>query len=136
MDGFNFAVPAIFVSYATILMGGIFVVTGWLSVIRAYAKEGRWEAPISLYAFTGSVCIELVGLIVLSYLPYDLASRKVYGWNSTSFVWSAFQIASVILALISLLLIKNNRSPARHTARMGAIVLLVIASLGLVWYLA
>ena len=136
MEGLNFAIPAEFVSFSTIGLGTLFVLRTLFIVLRDRIKGKQWRVPIALIPFTASVGVAFIGLVALKYIPHDLLGSKILGWNLVSFVWSCFLVGSSAFVLLSVVLVRKDSGPAKHTVRMGSITLLVIAVLGFIWYVA
>jgi hypothetical protein len=137
MEGLNFAIPAEFVSFSTIGLGTLFVLRTLFIVLRDRIRGKQWRVPAALIPFTASVGIAFIGLVVLSHLPYEMTGREVFlGWNLVSFVWTCFLIGSFAFALLSIVVVRWDSGPAKHTVRMGSITLLVLAVLGFMWYVA
>jgi hypothetical protein len=136
MEGFNFGVPATFVTYLTIGLGTLFVLRALFIIIRDRIKGKQWRVPAALIPFTASVGIEFIGTVVLSRIPYHLLQSRILGWNLVSFVWSSFLIGSFAFVLLSVVLVRWDSGPAKHTVQMGSTTLLVVAVLGFIWYVA
>ncbi len=136
MEGFNFGVPATFVTYLTIGLGTLFVLRALFIVIRDRIKGKQWRVPAALLSLTASVGIEFIGTVVLSHVPDEMKDREIFGTRLITFTWSCFLAGSFAFTLLSAVLVRWDSGPAKHTVQMGSITLLVVAVLGLIWYVA
>jgi hypothetical protein len=136
MEGLNFAIPAEFVSFSTIGLGTLFVLRAFFLVFFDRIKGKKWRVPIALIPFTASVGIAIIGLVALKHIPYELLDSKVVGWKLVSFVWSCFLIGSLAFVLLSVVLVRRDSGPAKHTVQMGSITLLAVAVLGFIMFVA
>jgi hypothetical protein len=132
MQGFNFGIPAMFITMLTIVMGGLFVLVAWTNALTERIANGHWSIPTALYAFTASVGLELAGHVVLSDIPYGMTDREVLGVSLVALIWSCFLLASFILLLVSMALVRRNSEPGKRIVQAGSKVLLVIAILGFI----
>jgi len=135
MEGLYFAIPAEFVSFSTIGLGTLFVLRALFIVFSRRIKGKQWRVHIALIPFTASVGVAFVGLVALKHIPYDLQDSKILGWNLVSFVWSCFLVGSSALVLLSLVLVRRDSGPTRHTVQTGSIVLLTVDVLGFLLFI-
>ena len=135
-EGFEFGIPALFVTAGTIGLGGFFVLMAWADTARALAtKDGR-SIPPALYTFTASVCMDVLGLVVLSVIPFDLRNQYVLGARLAPCVYSFFMITSFVLVTISLFLVHRDSGTVKDSVQSGSRALFVINVLGFVWFVA
>ena len=132
MDGLYFGIPAILLSYATIGLGAVFIVVGWIFVIIDCATSRRWKIPISLWTLSAAVATERLGLVVLSHLPYYLTDREIFGIKYVPFVWSCFSITSYGLVVLSVVLARRESGLTYLILRSSSLILAFVGTLGLV----
>ena len=135
-EGFEFGIPALFVTAGTIGLGGFFVLMAWADTARALAtKDGR-PIPPALYTFTASVCTDLLGLVVLSVIPFDLGNQYILGVRLVPCVYFFFIITSFVLVTISLVLVRRDSGRVKDSVQSGSRALFVIDTLGFIWFVA
>jgi len=134
MQGFNFGIPASFITVCTIGLGGLFVLIAWAKVIHEQVASGRRSVPLSLYTFTVSVLLDLLALVVLSAIPFDLRNREILGVLFPQCVWSLFLIASCVLLIITVARVRKDSGPGRGSVQAGSTIVLVTSVLGFIWF--
>ena len=132
MEGFDFGIPALLLTYSTIGLGAIFVIAAWLNVIIERSNGMHWRIPAALYTLTASIGVELAGPIVLSHLPYYLTDREVLGCKLVAWIWSCFLTGSFMLLLVTVALAHREVGPGGRIVRWGSGVLGILAILGFV----
>jgi hypothetical protein len=135
-EGFDFAIPALFVTVGTIGLGGFFGLLAWADTARASVTEdGRRILP-ALYAFTASVCMDVLGLVVLSVIPFNLRNQYILGARLAPCVYSFFIIISFVLVIISLVLVRRDSGAVKDSVQTGSRALFVLDVLGFIWFVA
>jgi len=77
--GFDFALPAIFVSVGTIGFGGFFSLFAWLVAAFDHSgSRGYSRYPAALFIYTSSVLCDIIGLVVLSVMPYEWEQYRIH----------------------------------------------------------
>jgi hypothetical protein len=135
-EGFGFAIPALFVTFFTIGVGGIFVViAAVMAAVDRSANSYRSKMPMSLFLLGAAVFLQAVTIFALDHIPYAMQDRYVLGTQLPRFVWSCFLGTSFASTLASALA-AQWAEPVGRIVRIGSVALLIIFAIGFVWYLA
>lgn len=132
MEGFDFGIPALFLTYSTIGLGAMFMAAAWIEIVIDRSNGTHWRIPTALYTFAASIGVELAAPIVLSHLPYYMTGREVLGLKLVACIWSCFLIASFMLLLVTLALARREVRPIGRVVRWGSGVLAILAIFGFV----
>jgi hypothetical protein len=135
-EGFDFGIPALFVTVGTIGLGGPFVLMAWADTARALATKDVRKVPPALYAFTASVCTDVLGLVVLSVIPFDLRNQHIWGARLAPCVYSLFIISSFVFVIISLVLVRRDSGAVKDFVQNGSRALFALDLLGFIWFVA
>jgi hypothetical protein len=100
-------------------------------VIFDGATSRRWKIPTALCTLSAAVAAELIGIIVLSHIPYCLTDREILGFKYVPFVWSCFLIPSYGMVLLSVILSRRESGLAYLINRSGSLILAFVGALGL-----
>jgi len=133
-SGANFGIPALFVAYLTVGLGGLCVLAVWVIVLLNPDETSPIKLPYALYVLALSVLVQIAGLVVLGRIPYDLKHRPIFGTEMWQFVWSFFLLASFALCVSSWWIARKASGPASPLLRTGSNLLLAIWVLGFIWY--
>jgi hypothetical protein len=140
MHGLDSLVSGLFVTFASMLLGGLFVVLALIAdAFDADAFEPsydkRWRVPAALYALIAASFLDLAGYILLLNVPSELPGYGVVPTVLFDRVWSGLLITDFVLVLISMVLAFRHTGLGRRTLLVGSIVLFVINILGFIIYL-
>lgn len=122
LEIWDFTIPAFLLTGSTVVLGGIFVLAGWIKIAGDSKSATHRAVPIGLCMYTASVFSDLVGFGLFGALNNDerLSQR----------VWFIFLIISLMLVLASMIVVHLEPSSAQGVVKTGSIVLLVVNVLG------
>ncbi len=131
-EGFGFGVTAVFVSLCTIVFGGLVTLIAWWTAIcdKSTAKYCR-RFPAALYTFTISLVSDLIGMAVLSIMPYRWEQYYVLGDRLRPFIYSIFMLISFAAVIISALLLRGKNGKVIRVLVIGSAVLIVVNVIGI-----
>ena|ERR1019366_5803883 len=137
-EGFDFAVPAIFVTVATVGIGGLFALGAW--GIAAFNLDGSGNKglrrfPTALYLFTASILSVLVGMAVLSVMPYEWEQYHILGARLNLAIYSCFLMISLAAVIISTVFLRGKHGLLKGVLLTGSVVLIATDALGSVVYM-
>jgi hypothetical protein len=130
MEGLRFAIPAYIMAFGTILIGGVFAILAWLRIAFYRGGEVPEKLPPALYTIISAVGIEILGIIVLGKIPFELTERQVLGISIPSCVWSIFLLSGLALVVTSLALCRGHRGRGWGILRLGASCLVLVHLFG------
>ncbi len=133
--GLGFRILAVLVTVLTVVLGVVCVVAGWRIVISDQYRAASMKPPYALYTLTLSVLFQLVGLLVLLRIPYDLTEGPIFGKGTELVVWSLFLLASFALCVATWFLARKASGPGTSLLRKSSVLLLTIWGLGFIWYM-
>lgn len=134
--GFGFAVPAVFVSVCTIVIGGFFAIFAWC--IAGFDNSGDSRVrrfPASLYTFSVSVASVAVGYGVLSVFPESWEQYRIWGTRLQPFVCSIFLAISFTAVIVTAVLLSKRPGHTRGVLALGCFVLIAVDVLGIIGYI-
>jgi len=121
-SGLSFAIPALFIIFFTVGVGGLTLVIGWAKVSIEQGSNARWNTPKSLQAFTAAVIIQSITLPVMWVIPDDLRPTILTLFLTTSFA----------LVITSLALMGRSSWSGKGTVRVGLLVVFAVNVTGLI----
>jgi len=121
-SGLSVAIPALFIIFLTVGLGGLTLVIAWTKVFIEQGSNARWNTPKSLQAFTAAVIIQSITLPVMWVIPDDLRPTILTLFLSTSFA----------LVITSLALIGRSSWSGKGIVRVGLIVVFAVNVTGLI----
>jgi hypothetical protein len=121
-SGLSTAIPALFIIFLTVPLGGLTLITGWTKMFIEQGSSGRWNTPKSLQAFTAAVIIQSITLPVMWVIPNDLRPTILMVCLITSFA----------LLITSLALMGQSSWSAKGIVRVGLIVVFAVNVTGLI----
>jgi hypothetical protein len=120
----------------TVVIGSLFAAVAWITVLVALQDGTRSKIPAALYTFTACIPIEIVGYFVDIHIPFDIKQTPMFGVRVTWLVTGFFLAISFICLVSTLVLLPKDAGPGKRTIKIGAYVLLAIAIVGFVSFLA
>jgi hypothetical protein len=120
-SGLSTAIPALFIIFLTVPLGGLTLVTAWAKIFIEQGSS-RWNAPKSLHAFTAAVIIESITLPVTWVIPNDLRPT----------ILMLFLITSFALMITSLALRGQSSWSGKGIVRVGLMVVFAVNVTGLI----
>jgi len=146
LGGLGFVLAALFSMASTIGLGGVFVVMAWVQVLEMRAANGRCRVPAALYAFTASVCVDLlvfIGIIIASCNSVaisrnfpDLLDYKLFGVILVDAVWFFSLVVSFCFLIVSIVLVRRESGPGIRIMKIGSRILFITSLLGLIGIIA
>jgi hypothetical protein len=97
-------------------VGGLLMVIGWSKVLLEPPEKVSAKYPLTLYSFTASVCVAIVGSAIAAVLSEDL---KVTLWTLSLLASFGCIIASVVLA-------RQSFGPAIRALLLGSIAIFFV----------
>lgn len=127
-QGLDILVPFLFVTFASIFVGGFFVVFAWVAEASepSYSKKRRIPAP--LYALAAASSLPLIGYVLISNLPSGEP-------ENLKRIYSGFILAGFAFLLISIVHSIRHTGGGRGTLLVGSATLLTVNVIGLLMYL-
>lgn len=125
-SGLSFAVPALL---TTLFAGICGVVCASIAWVQLGSIPGS-RMPVAFYPFAGSVAVNVVSLPIVLLLPFRVQNGYIFGVDGIIFIWSAFLVASLALAAMSVKLLSTYSGLGRRALKAGSIILMVVYVLG------
>jgi hypothetical protein len=116
----------------TFCVGIIFVFFGWIRFARNVKGPRPRMRPLALIAFTISVCLTPAMVGICWVIRESLGNYFAMGMTLGAFLLCALTCGSMVLLLSSVVALRWDLSPSRETVKMGAIVLSVIDTGGII----
>lgn len=110
----------------TVYLGCLLVILAWIESLAVRVAYSNWRIPTALYTFTASTCLVLIGLAILSKIPYEMHERAIHGMQLPQCVWSALLVGSFVLVIASLVLSRRDSGPGLIIVRAGCAILIVL----------
>jgi hypothetical protein len=133
---FGLGILVVLLGFLTVVIGSLFATVAWITVLVALQDGTRSKIPAALYTFTACMPIEIVGFFVDTHIPFDIKQTPMFGVRVTWLVTDFFLATSFICVVSTLLLLPKDAGPGKRTIKIGACVLLAIAVVGFVSFLA
>jgi len=124
------------VTVPTVVLGVVCVVAAWGVVFSDQYRAPVMKVPYALYSLTLSVLFQLVGLLVLFGIPYNLAGGTIFGTGTEQVVWFLSLLASFALGGACWWFATKTSGPAISLLRYSSLLLVTIWGLGLIGYMA
>jgi hypothetical protein len=121
-SGLSFAIPALFIIFLTVGVGGPTLVFAWAKVFIEQGSNARWNTPKSLQAFTAAVIIQSIILPIMWVIPDDLRPTILTLFLTTSFA----------LVITSVALMGRSSWSGKGIVRVGLIVVFAVNVTGLI----
>ena len=134
--GLDFALPATLVSVGTIGFGGLFALFAWLvAALDHSGNRGLLRYPASLYAYTASVLSVIVGMVVLSVMPYEWEQYHILGKRLSPCVFSVSLIVSFVAVVICMILLRGRNGQVKGVLAIGSTILVIVDVTGFLGYM-
>jgi len=121
-SGLSIAIPALFIIFLTVGLGGLTLVIAWAKIFIEHGSNASWNTPKSLQAFTAAVIIESITLPVMWVIPDDLRST----------ILMVFLITSFGFVITSLALIGQSFWSGKGIVRVGLMVVFSVNVTGFI----
>jgi hypothetical protein len=133
LTGLGIGIGAELITWATVLIGGIFAVLAWIRVLIERVRHRRWDIPMALYAFAASVCLEPLWQVVNWGLPYDMRDDQVLGTRFPRLGCFCFLFIGFGLLLVSMAIMRKDSGPVKTIVKAGTVTLTIFYVLGFVF---
>jgi hypothetical protein len=129
-EGFYFGIPAVFMTFSTIGLGGVFVLLAWFKIIKGMIYNRHAQVSTALYTFTAAVGLQLVAVEALPAVPYGIQDRVVMGVQAQKLIGSSFLAASFVLLLVCMVLARRDGGRVGDIVQIGAALLIAVFIIG------
>ena len=107
----------------TVVLGGAFMVSGWLQVGQERMRSSQWKIPRALYALTASVLVAVFGRELASWSDRHIGS--ISPWN----VWFSSLAVSYLCLCGGIMMLRGSSGAGKRTVQLGLWILLPVSSI-------
>jgi hypothetical protein len=124
--GFGFAIPAIFATVSTLILGGGVCAFRWIVVLMERRRDKDvQELSAAPYVYMVSVLTVLVGMMVVAIVPDNWEQYRMIGQRVRPLIYSAF-LAMSFVGMIAVTMLQQGRTgPTKGLLLFGSLSVIV-----------
>lgn len=128
LSGLNFYIPALFLTWGTLVVGGIPLYLAWYGIDDHWRSTGKRKIPKAFFVLTASLLVDFVGFAIFGFL---LGWLTGYVSRTARLGWLISLVLGFLLDLAALFM-SCERNVSRVAVVTGSLAVAVVNATGFI----